>query len=121
MIPLWFTDIIITTLTHRSLVPYISIDGMGQHWFGNGLSSIQCQAITWTNAALLLIGPLEKLQWNSDWNIKLFIHENAFENWQPFCTGGDELSLEPRIYKKWHSIDKQHALNTRMQDTKYGC
>ena len=25
----------------------------------NGLISIQCQAITWTNADLLLIGPLE--------------------------------------------------------------
>ena len=30
----------------------------GQHWSGNGLSSILRQAITWTSADLLSIGPL---------------------------------------------------------------
>ena len=42
-----------------------------------GLSLIRCQAITWTNAHLLSIGPL-RTNFSEIW--KLFIQENAFEN-----------------------------------------
>ena len=45
----------------------------------NVLSPIQRQAIMWTNAGVLSIGPCE-LQWNSNQNTKFFIPENAFEN-----------------------------------------
>ena len=48
---------------------------------GNGLSLLQRQAITWTNADLLSIGPLET-NFNeilSQGSI-IFIQENAFEN-----------------------------------------
>ena len=39
------------------------------------------QAIIWTNAGVLLIGPLEtKLQWNLNRNLYIFIQENVFEN-----------------------------------------
>ena len=45
-------------------------DGFGS---GNGLSSVRRQAITWTNADLLSIGPLEKtLRLNSNRNTKLW-------------------------------------------------
>ena len=45
-----------------------------------GLSPAQRQAIIWTNAGLLSIGPLgTKIQWNFCKNIKCFLHENAFE------------------------------------------
>ena len=49
---------------------------------GNGLSPVRCQAITWTSADLLSIGPTlgNKFKWNSNENRKLFIHENTFEN-----------------------------------------
>ena len=48
----------------------------------NGLSTDRCQAITWTNAGILLIGPWgTKLnEWNFNQNTNIFIHENAFEN-----------------------------------------
>ena len=47
----------------------------------NGLSPIQCQAIIWTNARLLSIGPLGTNFSEILIKIKkLFIHENAFEN-----------------------------------------
>ena len=47
----------------------------------NGLTPIQWQAITWSNAELLSIRTLEtKLQWNLNQNTDIFCHENAFEN-----------------------------------------
>ena len=51
---------------------------------GNGLSPIRHQAITWTNATLMSIGPLGT-NFNEilNQNTKLFIHENALEN--VFC------------------------------------
>ena len=46
----------------------------------NGLLPGRHQAIFWTNAALLPIGPLgTNFMWNSNWNKILFIHENAIE------------------------------------------
>ena len=50
---------------------------------GNGLLSIWCQAITWANAALLSIGPLDpqkqiSLKFKS--NIKHVFQENAFDS-----------------------------------------
>ena len=45
----------------------------------NGLSLIQLQTITWTNAALLSNGPLGT-NFSEIWiKTKLFIHENALE------------------------------------------
>ena len=39
------------------------------------------QAIIWTSAGILLIGPLgEKLQWSFNQNSTTFIEENPFEN-----------------------------------------
>ena len=47
----------------------------------NGLSPDRRQAIIWTNAGILLIGPLEnKLYWNLNRNLYIFIQENASEN-----------------------------------------
>ena len=46
----------------------------------NGLSPDRRQAIIWTNAGILLIGPLETNQWNLDRNSYAFIQENAFED-----------------------------------------
>ena len=60
------------TLTHLPLVPHIC-ESVNQVSIGtdNGLSPIWRQAIIWTNAGLLSIGPL---------GTKLFIHKNAPEN-----------------------------------------
>ena len=46
----------------------------------NGLSPVQCQAIIWTNAGLLLIKPPgRKFQWNLKQNKAVFIQESPFE------------------------------------------
>ena len=47
-----------------------------------GLSPDRRQAIIWTNAGILLIGPLcgNKLQWNFNRNSYIFIPENTFQN-----------------------------------------
>ena len=47
----------------------------------NGLSPGRCQAIIWTNAGILLIGPpRNKLQLNFNLNSYIFIQENPYEN-----------------------------------------
>ena len=47
----------------------------------NGLSPDRCQAIIWTNAGILLIWTLgNKLQWNINRILYIFIRENVFEN-----------------------------------------
>ena len=46
----------------------------------NGLSPVRRQAITWTNAGLLSIGPLGTNFSENLINIHTFIQENAIEN-----------------------------------------
>ena len=48
----------------------------------NGLSPGRHEATIWTNAGVLLIGPLGKkiLHWNLDWNLHILNQENVFEN-----------------------------------------
>ena len=47
----------------------------------NGLSPGRCQVIIWTCAGLLVIWTFgNKLQWNLNKNLYIFIQENAFEN-----------------------------------------
>ena len=66
---------------------------------GHGLSHVLQQAITWTNADLLSIKPVvNNLQWNSNWNANLFIHEKAFEKvickMAAILSGGNELNRQ---------------------------
>ena len=64
----------------------------------NGLSPGRRQAIIWTNARILLIGPVgNKLQWNLKRNLYIFIQEAVFQisskNWRPFCLGIDVIKV----------------------------
>ena len=60
---------------------------MAHTWVGNqttigsdnDLSPGQREAITWTNAGILLIGLRNKLQWTFNRNSYIFMQENAFE------------------------------------------
>ena len=66
----------------------------------NGLLPVRRQAIIWTNAGLLLVGPLgKKTQWNLNQN-KIFIQENAFEN--VGCKMATTLS-RPQYVETWES------------------
>ena len=67
---------------------------------GNGLSPFRRQAITWTKVRLIVNWTFRnKLQWNSNQNTKLFIHENVFEN--VVCEMAS-ISSVGRWVKWWH-------------------
>ena len=64
---------------------------------GNDLSLVRHQAINWTNAALVSIGPL----WTNFTDTLIEIQMFSFKNtqlrmssakWRPFCARGDELN-----------------------------
>ena len=56
----------------------------------NSLLPVQCQAITWTNADFLSIGPLGKFKKKKTLFMKIHL-KLLSAKWQPFCPGGDEL------------------------------
>ena len=76
---------------------HISISKLTIIGSDNGLSPDRRQAIIWTNAGILLIGRFgDKLQWNRNRNLYIFIQENAFENvWRmaAICLGLDVLKI----------------------------
>ena len=67
------------TLTHWGRVTHICVSKLTIIGSDNGLSPGLLQAIIWTNAEILFIGPLEKLQWNLNQNSYVFIQENVIE------------------------------------------
>ena len=67
-------------LTHWGQVRHICIGNLTISGSNYGLSPGQHQAIIWTNAGILLIEPLRKIQLNFNWNSYIFFQENAFEN-----------------------------------------
>ena len=63
----------------------------------NGLSPDRLQAIIWTNAGILLIGPLGTNFREIWFNIQNFSFMKIYlkissGKWRPFCRGGDELT-----------------------------
>ena len=62
-------------LIYGGWVMYICIGNLTIIGSNNGLSSGQHQAIIWTNAGILLIGPFGT---NFNRNSNIFIQENAF-------------------------------------------
>ena len=68
---------VVHTLTHWGRVTHICVVKPTIISSDNDLSPIRCQAITWINAGILLIGPLgRKFNWNSN----IFIQKNALKN-----------------------------------------
>ena len=75
---------------------YVSVPAVVARGFANGLSSGQRHAIIWTNAGILLIGPL-----GTDFNeVLIEIHKFVFKNvhlkissgkWRPSCLGLNAL------------------------------
>ena len=58
-------------------------------WSDNGLSPVQCKAIIWINAGLLLFGPLRinfsEISQNTSICIQEIVLENVLPKWHPFC------------------------------------
>ena len=82
-------DALTTSLTHWGRVAHICVGNLGIIDLGNGLSPGRRQAIIWTNAEILLIGPM-----GTNFNVSLFeIHAFPFTfhlkmssgKLRPFC------------------------------------
>ena len=68
-------------LTHWGRVTHICVNKLTITGSGNGLSPGRGQAIIWTNAGILLIGPLEtNFSELFIEKLNIFIQENSFEN-----------------------------------------
>ena len=84
-------------LTHWGRVTHMCVGNLTINGSENGLSSGQRQAIIWTNAGILLIGPL-----GTNFNeISIKIHTFSFKKmhfkmasakWRPFCLGLNVLT-----------------------------
>ena len=69
------------SLTHWGRVTHGCASKLATIGSDNGLSPGRCQAIIWTYAGILLIGPLgTNLSEILNQNLYIFIQENAFEN-----------------------------------------
>ena len=79
-------------LTHWGRETYICVNKRGHHWFRYWLVAFRRQAIIWTNAGLLSIGPLRtyfteiliKIQQISLKKVHLKI---SYAKWRPSCLG----------------------------------
>ena len=68
-------------LTHWGRVTHICVSKLTIIGSDNGLSPGRRQAIIWTNAGILLIGPLgTNFSEIFNWNSNIFIEDNTFEN-----------------------------------------
>ena len=104
----------VTTQWWRSWPLHICVSKLTSIGSDNGLSPDRRQAIIWTNAGILLIGPLHgsRLQWNLNRNLYRFIQENAaleniVWNWRPFCLG---LNVFTTRYNVVNWVGNQYRL-----------
>ena len=79
-------------LTHRGRVMHICISKLSIIGSDNGPSPDRCQAIIWTNAGILLIGPLgtnfnEILIEIYKFSLKKIHFKMSSEKWRPSCLG----------------------------------
>ena len=93
-----------SVLTHWGQVTHICVGNLTIIGPDNSLSPGRRQAIIWTNAAILLIGP-----WGTNFSqISVGIHTFSFKKinlkmssvkWRPFCLGLNVLSVrtEPNL------------------------
>ena len=84
--------------THWGRVTHICVGNLTIIGPDNGLSPGRRQAITWTNAGILLIGPLGT-NWKFNRNSNIFIHENAIES--VVCEMAAILSWPVLIWSNW--------------------
>ena len=86
-------------LTHWGRVTHICISNLTSIGSDNGLSPGRCQAIIWTSAGILLIGPLgtnfsEILIEIYTFSFKKIHLKMSSGKWRPFCLGFSVLRVE---------------------------
>ena len=84
-------------LTHWGRVTHICVGNLTIIGSDNGLSPSRRQAIFWTNAGILLIGPLgtnfsETLAEIITFSFKKMYSKVSFAKWRPFCLGLNVLT-----------------------------
>ena len=92
-------------LTHWGRVTHICVGNLTIIGPDNGLSPGRCQAIIWTNAGILLIGP-----WGTNFSeILIGIHKFSFKKinlkmssakWRPFCLGLNVLINRTNMWER---------------------
>ena len=85
-------------LTHWGRVTHICVGKLAIIGSDNGLSPGRRQAIIWTNAGILIIGPLgtnfsEILIVINTFSFKKMHLKMSSAKWRPFCLGLNELTL----------------------------
>ena len=102
-------------LTHWGRVTHICVSKLTINGADNDLSPVWCQAIIWTNAGMLLIGPL----WTNFSEIlienHIFFHLKVSSGkWQPFCLSLKVLITGP-VYicrtRNWSSLCLARHIN----------
>ena len=95
-------------LTHWSRVTHICVSKLSILGSDNGLSPGRRQAIIWTNAGILLIGPLgrnfsEILIEINTFSLKKLLLKTSSAKWRPFCLGLNELTKKQnkKTTNKW--------------------
>ena len=89
-------------LIHLALVPHICVCESVGSGSDNGLLPIRRQAIIWTKAGILLIGPIGTNFNEISIEILIFSFKQMRLNessakWRPFCPGGDEWTVMPQL------------------------
>ena len=116
-------------LTHWGRVTHICVGNLTIIGSDNGLSPGRRQAIIWTNAGILLIGPLrtnfsEILIEILTYSFKKMCLKVSSAKWRSFCLGFHgltHLSLVAHAYLHWFVIDKTPSNNMQNKLLKLGC
>ena len=93
-------------LTHWGRVMHICVSKLTIIGSDNGLSPGRRQAIIWTNAEILLIGPLgtnfsEILTEIHTFSFKKIYLKMLYGKWQPFCLGLNVLKTKTNSHKRY--------------------
>ena len=102
-------------LTHWGRVTHLCVSKLTSIASDNGLSPGRRQAIIWTNAGILLIGPLETnfseiLSEIHTFSFKKMRFKMSSGKWRPFCLGLNVLNKISLKYVPLGLIDNMAAL-----------
>ena len=93
-------------LTHWGRVTHICVSKLTITGSDNGLSPKRHQAIIWTNAGILSIGPLGTANFSEisigikRFSFKKMHFKMSSAKWRPFCLGLNELIRFPSVFKQ---------------------
>ena len=87
------------TLTHWSWVAHICVNKLTISGSDNGLSPGRRQAIIWTNAGMLLIGPFSGILFEIlTFSFKKMQFKMSSAKWRPFCLGLNGLKSHRNLW-----------------------